>query len=72
MAEAMLARVLRDAGQFADSEQALARAETDLATLEPEPEGLRDALRTQRQKLCALASELALPRCAGVPPPPTE
>ena len=72
MAEGMLARVLRDAGELAAAEDTLHQAESRLAALGEAPGGLAEALSIQRAKICALAASLALPRCDGVPPPPAD
>ena len=70
--EGMLARMLRDAGELAEAEDMLAQAEARLARIEPPPGDVGGMLATQRAKICALAMSLALPRCAGVPPPPAD
>jgi len=69
LAQSILSRVLREAGDLPASDQSLADAEAGLDRLDSEPEGLRGAFVVQRRKLCEEARALSLPRCQGVPPP---
>ena len=71
MARLVLARVLRDAGELADSADLLSTAESELDKLDSEPAGLHAAITSQRRNLCARASEVAvkIAACAGVSAP---
>jgi hypothetical protein len=70
--EGMLARTLRDAGDLVAAEDMLAQAETRAAGVEPTPQETLEGLGIQRRRICDRAKALALPRCAGVPPPPAD